>query len=339
MGIRNPRKIVCTKFSSQLVALLVICLAIAMASWAHSLSDSDVSDQIERLKSHDPKVRLEAAEALRRRGPAARAAIPSLMQVLSADPDRGVRATAARTLGEMWPAATEAIPVLIQALSKDSNGMVRMLAAQALGELKTTAKPAIPALIQALREDTDKNVRGFAAFALGQIGPQEAKVAIPELIHLVIEDESGSGLAASTLGRMGPEAIPPLIDVLTKESRTHPRTVAADILGHLGPQAKAAVPPLVRLLVVELREAHRTGRQAVDVRRGDFAAVATGIGIAEIVSKNQKDVRPRLGRTSRPRRGSAENLQEASAIDHIISPWPDPCSRLRRNHPSRADWE
>src|SRR6267378_2358003 len=82
--------------------------------------------------------------------------------------------------------------------------------------------------------------------------------------------------------------------------------------------------------VVELREAHPTGRQAVDVRRGDFAAVATGIGIAEIVSKNQKDVRPRRGRASRPRRGSAENLQEASAIDHIISPWPDPrrsCTR------------
>ena len=47
--------------------------------------------------------------------------------------------------------------------------------------------------------------------------------------------------------------------------------------------------------VVELREAHAAGGQAVQIRRLDLAAVTAEVGVAQVIGQDQHDVRPLCG--------------------------------------------
>ncbi len=91
-------------------------------------------------------VRETAADALARIG---EAAIPDLVAALG-DRDEDVRAEAARALAKMGPAAKAAVPALIVALG-DRHEAVRRNAARALGQIGPAAEPAIPALIRAMK--------------------------------------------------------------------------------------------------------------------------------------------------------------------------------------------
>ena len=51
--------------------------------------------------------------------------------------------------------------------------------------------------------------------------------------------------------------------------------------------------------VVELREAQALLRQRVKIRRGDLAAVATDIRVAEVIREDEDDVGARRGGQSR----------------------------------------
>lgn len=61
------------------------------------------------------------------------------------DTDWRVRANTARGLGEIGPAAKDAVPALIEALNDDD---VSLVAVWALGEIGPAAKSAAPAIMQ-----------------------------------------------------------------------------------------------------------------------------------------------------------------------------------------------
>jgi len=92
-----------------------------------------------------------------------------------------------------------------------------------------------------------------AADALGRIGPP----AIPQLIDLLKSPEVEVRLiAAQVLARMGSdakEAVPSLIPLL-KDPDERVRKAATRTLGRIGPDAAAAVPELMQALVEESRQ-------------------------------------------------------------------------------------
>ena len=148
--------------------------------------------------------------------------------------------------------AADAPPIdqLIQQLSAQGNAERREAAYQ-LQKLGTAAKPALPALIVAL-DDADKQVWSYAVAAIAGLGP-DAAAAIPALIEDFDGRKPGSRRdrdkrqvlvrSAFALTRIGPAAIPALIEALGHEEAPR-RAGAAKAIGGMGPAAKQAIPAL-----------------------------------------------------------------------------------------------
>ena len=109
--------------------------------------------------------RAAAAGAVGALGPAAnRETVPALIEALQ-DEEKGVRITAALVLGSLGPAAKDAVPALIQALEdRGISGKV----AEALGKMGPTAREARPRLVEMLEAGLI-NDRGRALRALLRI--------------------------------------------------------------------------------------------------------------------------------------------------------------------------
>ncbi|NLE37734.1 MAG: HEAT repeat domain-containing protein [Pirellulaceae bacterium] len=147
------------------------------------------------------------------------------------------------------------LPILLKALQSPEG---QYGALRELEDLGLDAAPAVQVLIRLL-DDPDKRIRGAAADVLRVIG-KDATAAVPKLVerldegelpristNLVIAYDEVGLRAAWALGRMGPEAVTPLIGVLT-DKRSSVRSNAACALQDIGPEAKAAVPFLIPLL-------------------------------------------------------------------------------------------
>ena len=219
-----------------------------------------------------------AAGTLGKIGPAARIAIPALIDsVKRKDTNRSERDMAVYALGQMGPKAKSTVPVLAEAVGeqqvvwalgqigpagaaaltkalKDKSSYLRTLATAMLGDIGPEAKIAVPALT-ALLKDKDSYLRLAATKALGQIGP-EARTAIPALVAVrgYMEVPIDAARRSETrqvgpwaLGQIGPPAIPALVELL-KDKDPAVRFAAAEGLGKIGPQAKIAVPALLPLL-------------------------------------------------------------------------------------------
>jgi HEAT repeat protein len=193
-------------------------------------------------------VRKEAAGALGDLGAAARAAVPDLARALK-DADAAVRWAAAEALGRMGPAAEAAVPALIEALNDKA---VSAAATDALGWVGPAARPAAMLLRIGLRLDGDTEAQRVAAWALLRIGGDEAKDAIPVLIHELKSDDWHNRRDAATflwgLGTAAREAAPALTEAL-HDAHPHVRWAAAGALvAALGPKADAALPALLAAL-------------------------------------------------------------------------------------------
>jgi HEAT repeat protein len=212
------------------------------------------------LKDHDTEVRWAAAWALYALA-TDEAAVPALIEMVK---DRTTRmATGARI--RMASPIGAGNGNRCTALA--DGHMLRVGAIQALGGFGVAAAPAIPALIDALK-DGDGLTRWYAAGVLGEIGPG-AQAAVPELIRLLASKDEVQGapgtmgfggmaikpdglavVAAKALGRIGPDAraaVAPLTKMLA-EADESTRSGAAEALGEIGRDAGPAVPDLARLL-------------------------------------------------------------------------------------------
>jgi len=123
-------------------------------------------DWIAALKSSDSLERRLAAHALGEIGPAAREAVPALIEALR-DPESFVRVWAAAALTRVQPENPDANPALV-AGTQDGISFVRSLAAWHLGRLGP-GHPGIESVVPELREllnDNDPSVRAEALVAL-----------------------------------------------------------------------------------------------------------------------------------------------------------------------------
>lgn len=168
------------------------------------------------VEDKDSHNRFLAASALAEIGPAAKAAVPTLIRALRSS-HKDVRSSAVIVLGKIGPASEPATAALLETL-KDKDRHVRAIVAEALGRIGSVSKPVMAALQEALK-DKAGDVRVNAAFALGRIGPR-AKDAVPSLIEVIKDDRF--------------------------INRDH-RYASIKALGRIGPAAKAAIPTLIKL--------------------------------------------------------------------------------------------
>ena len=122
------------------------------------------------------------------------------------------------------------------------------MAWQAAATLGVFGGQAVPGLIEAFSsESSDRKVRCRAADALGRIGP-DARCAAEALIEALSDAQPATGFySEEPLMRIGPVCVEHLIRAL-RSGDEDIRANAARILGRFGPEAKAAVDPLVAAL-------------------------------------------------------------------------------------------
>lgn len=142
-------------------------------------------------KYENARVRQSAVETLGCFSPASEeivAALSSLLIVALSDRNSGVRMQAARALDRFGPKAKAAFPILIERLS-DRNKDVRLYAAHAVAMIHPRGTESLPPLIEALRDGTDfegSTRRQFAAETLAKLG-LAAQTAVPAL-RLALKD-------------------------------------------------------------------------------------------------------------------------------------------------------
>ena len=145
----------------------------------------ETGDWVAALKSSDSLERRLGAHALAEIGPAAREAVPALIETLR-DPESFVRVWAAAALARVEPENPDTIPALV-AGTRDGLSFVRSLAAWHLGRLGP-GHPGIESVVPELREllnDSDPSVRAEALVALENLAgkgapPAELKSLAPK---------------------------------------------------------------------------------------------------------------------------------------------------------------
>jgi HEAT repeat protein len=224
------------------------------------------------LSDEDSSMRAAAAEVLGRMGAEAKDAVPALVAAIADESDNASRAATA-ALGEIGdPRAIDpliatfvrrplshgpddnpaedalakiGLPAVLAlaATLKSEVTAVRESSARVLGKIGPTAREATPALIAALG-DAEEGVRRAAKTALGEI--KDARAVNP-LIATFFRDELSDDSAQVALGKIGSEAIPPLIAKLTDE-RHKIRELSVSSLAHIGSAARDATPQIIALL-------------------------------------------------------------------------------------------
>jgi hypothetical protein len=136
----------------------------------------------------------------------------------------------------------------VAALLKSAKKADRIAAAEVLGQIGPEAAPAVPALMVLLKDRTTQECN-VAARSLGRIGPG-AKSAVPLLIDFLNDTE----VRQFPFDRS-------LVPVFPSNFVCMPAEVAAEALGGIGPDAKAALPVLRAISNPRLRD--NTVREAI----------------------------------------------------------------------------
>jgi HEAT repeat protein len=139
---------------------------------------ADVSHWIANLSSPDIVLVGQAAEALAKMGPDAKAAAVPLVRAVAIN-DETVREWVVSALESLDAPHEEDVPALTELMGSEE-GDVAYWAITLLGRLEGQAAPAVPELTWALKQNPHPHNRQRAAWALGKIGPL-AKDALPAL--------------------------------------------------------------------------------------------------------------------------------------------------------------
>jgi hypothetical protein len=213
-----------------------------VSNWLTSLR---VPQYRERLLHGDAEVRLGAAARLGQLGLYSRPARPELLAVVRGDESADVRTAAALAVLYSIPDPPDEDADLARELKpslSDPDARVRTVAAAVQVTFRSTP-PAelLPVLREGLKTEAAE-VAGIAADALGRIGP-DAAPAIPDLRDSAMGEANGNLSAPEALSKIGEAAIPALVEILERGESTC-RWAAADVLGRMGPAARAALPAL-----------------------------------------------------------------------------------------------
>jgi HEAT repeat protein len=285
------------------------------------------------LRDYRSDVRISAIYIAQKLGPAGKEAVPAILAALK-DPNSDVQRAAAEALVQIAPGSSEIGTALINAL-KESSESNRFYIALALARTDPRTTQVAPELIKALRSGSEPE-RKSAVEALGAMG----RPVVPSLA-ITLQDENlfarrGAVEALLAIGADAYEAQQDLVGAL-RDQDASVREDAARTLGKLGPAAKDAVPPLVRLaeelqirLQVVAAESEQKGTDPkLTPWSEEFEAVAAALGDLGPIAKNGAPVLVRVlaHPDEKVRKTAAQALIEigpgaVSPIVDGISNWP-----------------
>jgi HEAT repeat protein len=143
----------------------------------------------------------------------------------------------------------------------ETNARIVQTALQAL----TLLGPAAAEKLSPVLSSKDPTVRRNAFQLASQLGPQQMRKAMPQLIEgLKDSDVTIRQRSLQIVSQLGPEArdaVPTLIDILKDEKIEGFRSQAAQALSRIGPDAKTALP--------QLQEAARDGKPQLRLRAAE----------------------------------------------------------------------
>ena len=237
-----------------------------------------VSYWVTTLKeSKELRLRRAALIAFEIAGPAPRGVLAAINQALKSDPEESIRMESAKLLGRLYAKAKDAkmeltptIESLTEALDKDKSNRVREAAAMALGKAGPDARWAVPVLAKALKEPNE-SLRREVAESLGRLGPEahQARVELADLLKDKQSDRISRSSAAFALGQLGAfdaaTSVPVLSESLNDNGTpAEVRKAAAEALGVLGPDARAAAVHLGAALKDKNLDVRRAAAVALD---------------------------------------------------------------------------
>lgn len=200
------------------------------------------------LESDDIRVRSAAAVALAATGPSGNAVlaenltpedIPGLVEIFQCE-DMQMLWWVAHALEIIGPSA---VPAMSEALITGEDS-VQLAVLGALIRMRKDSGAAVAALIEVL-DDENRQVRRYAIYTLLHIGPG-ARSAVPAIVNIMktTDDDMMCHPATRFLGGFGPEVAFVTGDLINALRRDHPAItrVAGNALSRMGP---AAIPALV----------------------------------------------------------------------------------------------
>jgi HEAT repeat protein len=246
------------------------------------------------LDSPEAGTRATAAQVLgrgRASGPWALAALPALLRRLE-DPDSNVRYSAMWSVRQMAPQSAPVAVAGLTALLDSPSADTRAMAAASLASISPWSRPALPALLRRL-EDPDRDVRYGAGDAVQRLVYDEAPGAVDGIVALLGSPNAGTrSLAATILGDIGPYAWPALPALL--RCRDDPDKVVRGLAERAVVCVLATARP-ARLAALAGPLAAGNSSAPCEVARllwlGPWAAVPAAPALLRLLADPDKDVR------------------------------------------------
>lgn len=254
-----------------------------------------------KLSSGDPWERTLATLSLDRLGPAARRAVPDLIEFVRTN----TRAShyAYRALARVGPQASNAIPVLREKLTAETNDYTRASLAtaliciddrqaeamavlkadlantqdtnthrqvvHALKDIGTNARPALPLLVAALN-DPDMSVWHPALSVLLSLG--ETNLAISTALEKLKQDDRAARYNAMTfLLRVQPTSAAVMSNLVVEVNELAWGSSAIDEAARLGALAQPVIPRLREIAGSKTNPYRATARKALAIIEADMA--------------------------------------------------------------------
>lgn len=290
---------------------------------------ADVEQLAATLTAGSPAERIGAADALADMGAAAQPAVPQLIAAL-ADSDPALRWRAARALGVIGDTKAAAA---LREQAADSEMLVRAQAIFALGRLRAADEDSLKTIVGHL-SDPDAQVRRASIRALRMIDAPRKTVG-PLIVKLLNDSEPTVAMRAlSTIADGGVEVVPALTTALDQREARYWACLA---LGEMGPQAKEAVPALIKVLEDDRPEVRLQSAIAL-AEIGPDAKPAAG-ALTKLLDDPFESVQGAaifaLGRLGDPSAAAALKKMEGSTSPflHMLATWA--LAKMNRNDEQR----
>ncbi|MCI0704708.1 MAG: HEAT repeat domain-containing protein [Planctomycetia bacterium] len=238
-----------------------------LAVWLTSLR---LARYREMLSAPGGDSRLHAATRLSTIGTYARPAFPELFEALKDDsPEVRVAVSLAilNAIGDPPPPDdTETVPAVRKSLSDPALGVRVNVATILIRFQAVSTSDALPILREGVssKEDT---VACTASYALGELG-EAAEPALPELRQALFRGEPVSGVAVDALGKIGPVAIPALIEAV-ELGNDMVKWSAIEALAEMGEPARVALPALRKAALDPDDFVNNAAKKAIQKLGGD----------------------------------------------------------------------
>jgi len=210
---------------------------------------------LEKLRAEKPDVRMEAAAAIGRLGPQAKAAAPALLGAFPQEKDPFARRAMIAALGAIGPEAREAAPALVAAVRDGYGSVDDLVGFEAMAALVKIDPENIASgqRVAAMLRDKSPEVRSRAAAMVRLLGPGLKSMA-PALAEAMKDPHAAVRVEAlRSLVGLRPEAglMLPLLTAAVGDSDKYVRLYAAMGLAGYGPEAKGAAKPLIEAVAKE----------------------------------------------------------------------------------------